>query len=184
MHHMVVPVFRVADAGNAHHFIGFFAVTVHHVPVGNDTLFLQSFPDRVRLDKTHELLPVLICNIFVGIGGDGSHIGKMFSHLEAVFHIGVGLVTDPFVLVQFQIIHAPVIGRQGGDQLALLLPQTPLPLFRLPFRFLDPAPAFRRDIGNKNVIDAPVGFRFRIVTEIVHPAHRPVLADDTVFHIV
>ena len=41
-----------------------------------------------------------------------------------------------------------------------------------------------RNIRNENVVNSAVGFRIRIMTVVIHPAHGAVPADDAVFHII
>ena len=128
MYDVVVPVFRMAYAGNLGHLIGFLPVPAHHIPERNDPLLFQRFPDRVRIGKTQVLLPVGLCHIFIGIFGYGGKVRETFPHLKAVFDIGMVLVTDPFVFVQFDIIDAPVVGGQRRNQLILPFPQQLLSL--------------------------------------------------------
>ena len=60
----------------------------------------------------------------------------MLPYLEAVLNVRVGLVADALVLVQFQIVNAPVVRREGGDH--LILPLSGFFLLQELFLQLDP----------------------------------------------
>ena len=121
MHGMVVPVLRMPYAREPNRFVGFLPVHADHVAVRNHPAFLQPLPDIVRLHKAKEILPVPGQDVLIAVGGHRLQIIKALPCVEAG-QIGTGLITDPLVFIQLHIIHAAVIGGQGGDHLLLLLP--------------------------------------------------------------
>ena len=166
VHQMVRPVFRMTHAREAHGLPGFLSVHADHVSIGNHQVFFQSLPDMVRLDKLQEVLPVWFQDIFVTVCGHRLQIVESLSRPEAV-QVSPCLVAHTPVLIQFQIVHAPVVGCQCRNQLALflllgLLRQQLILKGQSLFHLLVPCPVFR--IG---------GFFFQLQLRIL-----PDLADD------
>ena len=118
-----VLIARMVNAGKADGLITFFSVALHHISMRNDALPFQPFADGVRLDEAQKLLPILIFYILIGISRHSGEIGKMLPHLKARrVQIRVCLVANALILIQFQIINAPVVGSQSRDHLVLLFP--------------------------------------------------------------
>ena len=110
-------------AGKAYRLIGLSSVASDHIRIGNDALLSQATANGVRLDEAQELLPVLIRYVLIGVSGHGGEVGKMLSGPEARrIQVGVRLIADARVLVQLEIIHAPIIGCQSGKHPVLLFP--------------------------------------------------------------
>ena len=110
----------VMDAREAHHLIGVLPVAVDRIGIGDHAAAGQSLPDRVRLNKAQKFLTIRVCDVTVGVGGDGLQIAEALTDLEPVLDIRMGLVADSFVLVQLQVVDAPEVRRQGRDHLSLL----------------------------------------------------------------
>ena len=147
VHQMVRPVFRMTHAREAYGLPGFLSVHADHVSIGNHQVFFQSLPDMVRLDKLQEVLPVWFQDIFVTVCGHRLQIVESLSRPEAV-QVSPCLVAHTPVLIQFQIVHAPVVGCQRRNQLALflllgLLRQQLILKGQPLFHLLVPCPVFR-----------------------------------------
>ena len=94
---------------------------VHHIPPGDDPPFQQLRFDIFYLDKAQELLTVFLLDVRVRVSGYGGDITEMVSHVKAIVDVAVRLIAHARVVVQIQIVDAPIVGGQGGDQAGLLL---------------------------------------------------------------
>ena len=119
MDKMIIPVFRMSDAGKAYFFPGIPPMPVHHIPVCDDPLFLQQFLDILRLYELQEFLPVFFPDIRVGIICDGCQISEPFAGFKAVVHIAVGVIAYAFIRIEIQVIYTVVIRGQRRNQLVL-----------------------------------------------------------------
>ena len=137
VYQMVFPVLRMADTGKTDQLIRLFSIYIDHIAVRDDPVFLQPFPDGIRLDKAHKFLPVFRHHVLITVCSNRFNVRELISCTEPV-HIGTRLIADPFVFIQFQIIDAAEIGRKCGDHPRLLF------LIRLLFQkfFLQGQPLF------------------------------------------
>ena len=123
VHSVSFRMLCVLHSGKTHGFVGSCSMPAHHISIGDDVTFPESFPDRLRPDEPKEFLPVLLRNILVRVSCDGCQIGEALPCLEArPVQIRMGAVADALIFLQFQIVDAPVIGGQGRDHSVLLLP--------------------------------------------------------------
>ena len=109
MDKMIPAVLRVPYAGKPDLFPGIPAIAIHHIPVCDDPLLLQSGLHILRLYKGKELLQVFFPDILSGISRYGCQVLETLAHLEAVLHVLMRLIAHTFVLIQIKIIDAPVV---------------------------------------------------------------------------
>ena len=115
-------VLRPAHRGEADHLIGLPAVAFYHVRIRDDSGVPQPLLHRRRLNELHKLFPVGFRDILLRVSLHRVEIREMLSRLESVRKVRVLLIADAVVLVQFNVVDAPVIRAQRGDQPALLFP--------------------------------------------------------------
>ena len=119
---VAVPLLRSADPREPDHLIALPALPADHIAEGDDPLVLQPLPDIVRLDELQKVVEIGLRDILPGIGRHGFQITEVVPRLEPVIDAGMSLVADALILFQIQIIDAPVVRSQCGDQAGLALP--------------------------------------------------------------
>ena len=139
---------------------------------------IQPIHDVPQIQFLIQTFPVFRHNTVTDIIIFCFRIGHAFRHILAGNH---------------EIVSVADITQVLGKPFRLHILHQPEGAVRFPQRFDDrlpdshgrfPAPAFIRDVGNKDIINSAIGFRVRVMTVIVHPAHRPVFADDAVLHVI
>ena len=120
---LAIPLLRRADRSKACRLIALLVMAPDHVGIGDNRAALQSLPDILRLYERKEVLSVIFPDIPPGVVFKDGQIPEAVSRPDpASVQVSVRLIAHSAVLVKIQIIHTPVVRRQGGDHPVLLFP--------------------------------------------------------------
>ena len=112
---MVVAFFRPSDARGADHFIILAPVAPRQVTVGDDGFGHKAGADIVRVDESHETVPVHLRDAVIGIPGKALEIREVDARPGLLMILGIVAVADAVVLVKIDIVDAAIIRGHGGD---------------------------------------------------------------------
>ena len=118
---VIVAVFRVTFARHTDHLVVFFSISLRQIAVHDQCVIRQRLAHIVRIDKLKESLAVILRNRLLSILREVIKICEMLV-LGRLLLIGrVGSVADGVVVVEIDVINAPVIRCQSGDHFVLLI---------------------------------------------------------------
>ena len=110
------------DTRHAEHFVSFLVVTANEVSVSINFIFAQIFANDFRLDDGEETFAIFFGDKFVSVFRKTFAERKFIAFLPVVFHFSVGSVAGAGVLVQIDVVDAPIIGGKRGYHSVLLYP--------------------------------------------------------------